>query len=65
MPPSFRFFASRTLVAVGTRARLVLIVVLLTGGFVIDAGPLHYSSRRPTTPLLIYEAMAAFSSNSA
>lgn len=31
----------------------MLIVVLITGGFVIDAGPLYFSSRRPTTPFLI------------
>jgi hypothetical protein len=41
------------LVAAGTTASLVLIVVLITGGFVIDAGPLHFSARRPVPPLLV------------
>jgi hypothetical protein len=41
------------LVLVGTAALLTLIVVLVTGGFVIDAGPLHFSSRRPLPPLVI------------
>jgi hypothetical protein len=37
----------------GTGALLVLVVVLITGGFVIDAGPFHFSSRRPAAPLLV------------
>ena len=37
----------------GTGAWLVLVIVLITGGFVIDAGPLHFSSRRPNAPLVI------------
>jgi hypothetical protein len=41
------------LVLVGTGALLVLLVVLITGGFVIDAGPLHVSSHNPTTPLVV------------
>ena len=41
------------LVLLGTGALLVLVAVLITGGFVIDAGPLHFSSRRPAAPLLI------------
>lgn len=42
-----------TLVLLGTGALLVLVVVLITGGFVIDAGPIHFSSRHPVAPLLI------------
>ena len=38
--------------AIGTGALLVLIVVLVTGGFVIDAGPLHLSSHRWTAPFI-------------
>jgi len=34
----------------------VLLVVLITGGFVIDAGPLYFSSRRWTTPLVVASA---------
>ncbi len=41
------------LMLLGTGALLVLVVVLITGGFVIDAGPFHFSSRRPAAPLLI------------
>ena len=41
------------LILLGTGALLVLVVVLITSGFVIDAGPLHFSSRRPAAPLLI------------
>ena len=44
------------LVLTGTGALLVLLVVLITGGFVIDAGPLHFSSRRWTTPLVVASA---------
>lgn len=46
------------LVAAGTCAPLVLIVIVVTGGFVIDAGPLHLSARRLTSPILI--AVAAW-----
>jgi hypothetical protein len=41
------------LVLLGTGALLVLLIVLITGGFVIDAGPLHFSSRRWPTPLAL------------
>src|SRR5689334_8457171 len=44
------------LVLAGTAALLVLLVVLITGGFVIDAGPLHFSSRRSTGPLTVAAA---------
>ncbi|MDO8793224.1 MAG: glycosyltransferase family 39 protein [Vicinamibacterales bacterium] len=50
--------SSRILVAAGTGALLVLIVILITGGFVIDAGPLHLSARRIAGPLVI--AVAAW-----
>jgi hypothetical protein len=36
-----------------TGAMLVLLVVAITGGFVIDAGPLHVSARRIMAPLVI------------
>ena len=36
----------------------MLVVILLTGGFVIDAGPIRFSARRLTGPLLI--AIAAW-----
>src|SRR5688500_2068666 len=45
-----------TLILIGTSALLVLLVVLITGGFVIDAGPLHFSSRRWTGPWAIAAA---------
>jgi hypothetical protein len=44
------------LLLLGTGALLVLVVVLITGGFVIDAGPFHFSSRRPAAPLFILTA---------
>ena len=44
---------SSILILVGTGALLVLLIVLITGGFVIDAGPLHFSSRRWPTPLAL------------
>lgn len=55
----FRFSSSRILIAAGTGALLVLIVILVTGGFVIEAGPLYFSARRITGPLLL--AIAAWS----
>ena len=58
MPSFFPFSSSRILAAVGTGALLVLIVILITGGFVIDAGPLHLSARRIGGPLAI--ALAAW-----
>ena len=53
-----RFSSSRILIAAGTGALLVLIVILVTGGFVIDAGPLYLSARRVTGPLVV--AIAAW-----
>ena len=53
-----RFFSSRIFIAAGTGALLVLIVILVTGGFVIDAGPLYLSARRIAGPLVI--AVAAW-----
>ncbi|MDQ5831787.1 MAG: glycosyltransferase family 39 protein [Actinomycetota bacterium] len=38
----------------------MLIVVLITGGFVIDAGPLHFSARRWRGPLIV--ALTAWTS---
>ena len=58
MPSFSRFSSSRLPVAAGTGALLVLIVILVTGGFVIDAGPLCFSARRITGPLLL--AIAAW-----
>lgn len=45
-----------TLILIGTSALLVLLVVLITGGFVIDAGPLHFSSRRWAGPWAVAAA---------
>src|SRR5688572_21818310 len=72
MPVSSRYFSSPealrppstdlttnvtfTLILIGTSALLVLLVVLITGGFVIDAGPLHFSSRRWTGPWAVAAA---------
>ena len=53
MPSSFRSFSSRTLVAIGTCALIVLVIVAITGGFVVDAGPLHVSARRLAAPLVV------------
>jgi hypothetical protein len=41
-------------------ALMVLTVVVITGGFVIDVGPLHLSAHRPLPPLVI--AAAAYAS---
>ena len=53
MPVSSPSSSSRTFVAIGTGALLVLVVIVITGGFVIEAGSFRLSSRRVTTPLLI------------
>jgi hypothetical protein len=45
--------SNRLLVAIGTIALLVLAVVLVTGGFVIEAGVLRLSARRPGGPLVV------------
>jgi hypothetical protein len=58
MRASFPSFSSRVLAAAGTCALLVLLIVLLTGGFVIEAGPLRFSAHRWTVPLAI--AIAAW-----
>lgn len=47
------FSSSRALAAAGTGALLVFIVVLLTGGFVLEAGPIYLSARRATGPLVL------------
>ena len=58
MRVSSRSFSSATFILVlsGTGALLVLLVILITGGFVIDAGPFHFSSRRWTGPLIVAAA---------
>ena len=48
-----RVRVASALLFVATSASLVLIVILVTGGFVIEAGPLRLSAHRPLTPLLI------------
>ena len=48
----------RFLVALGTGALIVLVIILITGGFVLDAGPLHLSARRWQGPLVL--ALAAW-----
>jgi hypothetical protein len=53
MPSFFRFSSSRIFAAAGTGALLVLVVILITGGFVVDAGPLHFSARRVAGPLVL------------
>lgn len=40
-------------IAIGTCALLVLIIVLITGGFLVDTGPFHFSARRWRGPLII------------
>jgi len=47
-------------ISVGTIAVMVAAVILITGGFVIDAGPLHLSAHRVLPPLLIASAAYAF-----
>jgi hypothetical protein len=49
--PKSRLIAG--LVAIGTCAVLILIVVLMTGGFVLQVGPLRFSSRRWGGPFVI------------
>jgi hypothetical protein len=53
MRNSFPFFSSRLLVAAATGALLVLIVIGITGGFVLQLGPIRVSARRWLAPLLI------------
>jgi hypothetical protein len=45
--------SSRLFIAVGTGALLVLIVILLSGGFVLQIGPLRLSARSWQTPLVL------------
>jgi 4-amino-4-deoxy-L-arabinose transferase-like glycosyltransferase len=49
-PHSPAVVVSRGLVLVGTAALLATIVILIAGGFVLDAGPLHLSFRRWLRP---------------
>ena len=53
MRVSFQYFSSRLLVAVATGALLVLLIVFITGGFELHAGPLRFSAHRWTGPLFI------------
>ncbi len=45
--------ATSFLAAAGTGALLVLIIIFITGGFVLQAGPLRFSARRWLAPFLI------------
>ncbi|HEY6361209.1 MAG TPA: glycosyltransferase family 39 protein [Vicinamibacterales bacterium] len=58
MRASFPSFTSRFLAATGTGALLVFTIIVFTGGFVLQAGPLRFSARRWPAPLLI--ALAAW-----
>ena len=53
MRVSFQYFSSRFQVAVGTGALLVLLIVFITGGFELRAGPVRFSAHRWTGPLVI------------
>jgi hypothetical protein len=53
MRVSFQYFSSRVLIAAGTGALLVLVIVLITGGFELNAGRLRFSAHRWTVPLFI------------
>lgn len=53
MRASFPSFSSRILAATGTGALLVFTIIVITGGFVVQAGPVRFSARRWPTPLLI------------
>ena len=58
MPASSRYCNNLIfiLVLLGTGALLVLVTVFITGGFVIDAGPLHFSSHGAAAPSLLLVA---------
>jgi hypothetical protein len=58
MRVSFQYFSSRFLIAVATGALLVLLIVVVTGGFALHAGPLRFSAHRWSGPLFI--AVAAW-----
>lgn len=55
MRVSSRFSSSlgSLFIVIGTCALLVLVIVLITGGFVIDPGPFHFSAHRWRGPLLV------------
>lgn len=59
MRDSFPFSSSRVLAAIATGALLAVIIVVITGGFVLHAGPLFFSARRPVGPLIVAAAAAA------
>ena len=48
MRDSSRSFSNRIFIILGTISTLVLVVVLITGGFVIRAGPVFFSVHRWT-----------------
>ncbi len=54
-----RHRAARLLVAVATTALVVLVIVTITGGFLIHLGPLRLSAHNWRAPLLIAVATAA------
>ena len=53
MPVSSPSFSSRALFAIALGGSILSLVVLITGGFVIDAGVLHLSVRNWVRPLLV------------
>jgi hypothetical protein len=56
MPVSSPSFSSRALFAIALGGSILSLVVLITGGFVIDAGVLHLSVRNWVRPLLVATA---------
>ena len=52
-PSRLRVNLGSLFIAIGTCALLMLVIVLITGGFVIDTGPLHFSARRWRGPLVV------------
>ena len=53
MHASFRSSSSTFFVLCGTAALVVLVVIVLAGGFAFEAGPFRISARRPSGPLLV------------
>ena len=45
-PSGLRARLGTLCIVTGTCALLVLVIVVITGGFVIDIGPLHFSAHR-------------------
>lgn len=50
---------ARLLTVIGTGALLIVLIILITGGFRLHAGPLHLSVTRWMTPLLVALAAGA------